>query len=265
MSVLVLVVLAQLLPPALPPGLHVRGLSATDRLARGACLGQRDLVVQSLAENAKPDVSADITDVQGAPLFLVAACPDTEADDATRADIAKLLVAAGAQVTRPGVIKYARGGVPMAPHIAAAYMRRPKLLAYLLSAGASIDEGDYARDGSALLWAAEQGCAECVSVLAGRGAALERRNSMGLTALFVAAARGDGVMVDKLLAAGANPFVKESMGKSAVDAAKNEAIRKDLRAAQRRVIATWAAWVVAVLALALAVYIQLRRREEGPS
>jgi ankyrin repeat protein len=257
--------IAQAAPPSrAPEGVTIRGISATDRLGRGACTGDRELVVKSLAEGGKSNANVPIADVEGPALFLVAACPDTgDAVDSVRADIARLLIDAQAEVARPGVIRFERGGVPMAPHVAAAYMRRPKVLEVLLAKGAPVDEGDYSRDGSAIMWAAEQGCAECVAVLENHGATIDRRNSVGLTALFVAAIRGDGGMVDRLIDAGASPFAKEPMGKRVLDVAKTDAIRAGIRKAQWRTAGAIAAWLFAAFAVLGAVWFQWRRRESA--
>ncbi|KAH7040613.1 ankyrin repeat-containing domain protein [Microdochium trichocladiopsis] len=56
-----------------------------------------------------------------------------------------------------------------------------------------------------------------INGLVGAGAEMERRNRRGETALLVAARHGQKVAVDALLKLGANPYVRNSEGQSALD------------------------------------------------
>lgn len=241
------------------------GGSADERLSEAACAGKLSDVKRALKAGASAQASGTLYDASGSALFLNAICPRGEAiAEGDRVPIAGLLVDAGSAVAQRGAVFFPGAKVPMAPHVAAAYTNRPELLAYLLEKGAPVDEGDGARDGTALHWAAEGSCVKCIPVLLAAGADLERRNKMGLTALFVAAARGDSEMTAALLSYGANPFVKEAMGRSAINEAGSEKVRELLRHAQWRIYGTYGAGVLAVLFL-LGIGVLLLKRGEEPA
>ena len=80
--------------------------------------------------------------------------------------------------------------------------RNLDLLRLLLDRGAKV--GSKIRGKTALGWAAELGHLEAVELLLERGAPLEEDEGGGFTPLLIAATRGQGLVVARLLAAGAN-------------------------------------------------------------
>ena len=91
---------------------------------------------------------------------------------------------------------------------------------------------------TALMEAANNGHMECVRALLEGGArsdanVQERRRMVGETALMLAASQGNAECVKLLLEAGANPDTKDSNGKTALDYAKTDEIRKLLQEHER--------------------------------
>lgn len=108
----------------------------------------------------------------------------------------------------------------------------PRIVQALLEAGANAD-GVWGHDLTPLMWAAghanDAPAADGVAVsglLLDAGAAIDRRDDRGRTALMIAAERGHRQMVAFLLERGANPAARDKAGLSAADLAATDAIRQ---------------------------------------
>ena len=67
---------------------------------------------------------------------------------------------------------------------------------------------------------------ELVTSLLKRGAAIDRADNRGRTALMIAAGEGHALVAAALLKAGADPARKDKDGKTAIDLAADEATRR---------------------------------------
>ncbi|HEX7044131.1 MAG TPA: ankyrin repeat domain-containing protein [Burkholderiales bacterium] len=145
-------------------------------------------------------------------LFLPAAGlagdPWTEAIKAHDAKAVVRLVAAGADVNRPGE----NGQTAL---MLAAAEGRHGLLRALLARGARVDAAN-SRGGTALMYAATAGDAGAVALLIEHGASLNARAANGWTALTLAAARGFDGIVRLLLEHGADPNIPDIYGWTAL-------------------------------------------------
>jgi ankyrin repeat protein len=140
------------------------------------------------------------------PLLLAALAGDGE-------NVA-LLVAKGADANRPMNII---GVFPTSPLMQAVLQGDPGVVAALLSAGADINEKD--QDGMTVLhWAVVAHRLDALKILLARGATVNARDRSGYTPLHYAATidHGDAETATALLAAGADPSVKNKDGKTAL-------------------------------------------------
>ncbi len=101
------------------------------------------------------------------------------------------------------------------PLIIAVYRDRIEAVEFLLASGANVDADS--PEGSALLGACYKGHLRLAQLLIGRGAALNRPNTHGTTALMYAAMSGNAELVKFLLNRGADKKAAEKSGKTALD------------------------------------------------
>lgn len=141
--------------------------------------------------------------------------------------LVKMLLAAGVD---PTVID-ATGKAPL---VYAAAKGFADVAESLLDAGLAVDSR-FGNELTALMWAAghsnEVPVAEglaTVRLLLSRGAAVDLADNRGRTALMIAAERGHAEVVAELLAAGADPAARDLEGKSALDLAADDAVRRAL-------------------------------------
>lgn len=99
--------------------------------------------------------------------------------------------------------------------ILASYNGSLEVTRALLEAGAQVDAPDLGRGNTALMGVAFKGFGEIVTCLLDVGAEVDRRNLAGQTALMMAALFGRSVIVEELIAAGANPALVDVAGNSA--------------------------------------------------
>jgi len=129
-----------------------------------------------------------------------------------RIDIAKMLIAAGADVHLPSLEK-------VTPLIAASYAGSLPLVDLLLQNGAKHQPTDRLHK-SALVYAAGMGHTEVVERLLQAGAPIDETPVDALTPLMWAAGQGHAETVKLLLAKGANKLLKDERGLTAKDMAK---------------------------------------------
>ena len=127
-------------------------------------------------------------------------------------DIAKMLIAAGADVHLPSLEK-------VTPLIAASYAGSLPLVDLLLNNGAKHEPTDRLHK-SALVYAAGMGHTEVVERLLQAGAPIDQVPVDALTPLMWAAGQGHAETVKLLLAKGANKLLKDERGLTAMDMAK---------------------------------------------
>jgi ankyrin repeat protein len=229
-------------------------LEARDRLgamplAHAARAGQRALVELFLAKGAQ----IDGRDISGSTALYLAAENERQATVA-------LLLAKGADADLPG-----RSGVT--PLAAAAFNGNDRIVEQLLSHGADpnvvdatgkaamtyaaargfaeivrrlLDAGvdaefRYGKELTALMWAAghEDGVGahaaeSTVDLLLSHGAQLDAIDDRGRTALMTAAELGRTEVVEMLVGRGADATIRDKNGKSALDLAANENVRRTL-------------------------------------
>ena len=129
-----------------------------------------------------------------------------------RIDIAKMLIAAGADVHLPSLEK-------VTPLIAASYAGSLPLVDLLLQNGAKHQPTDRLHK-SALVYAAGMGHTEVVERLLQAGAPVDQTPVDALTPLMWASGQGHAETVKLLLAKGANKLLKDERGLTAMDMAK---------------------------------------------
>ena len=129
-----------------------------------------------------------------------------------RIDIAKMLIAAGADVHLPSLEK-------VTPLIAASYAGSLPLVDLLLQNGAKHQPTDRLHK-SALVYAAGMGHTEVVERLLQAGAPIDQVPVDALTPLMWASGQGHAETVKLLLAKGANKLLKDERGLTAMDMAK---------------------------------------------
>jgi ankyrin repeat protein len=129
-----------------------------------------------------------------------------------RIDIAKMLIAAGADVHLPSLEK-------VTPLIAASYAGSLPLVDLLLNNGAKHQPTDRLHK-SALVYAAGMGHTEVVERLLQAGAPVDQTPVDALTPLMWAAGQGHAETVKLLLTKGANKLLKDERGLTAMDMAK---------------------------------------------
>jgi ankyrin repeat protein len=156
--------------------------------------------------------------------------------------LARLLVLSGADVNaRTPYSRYNFSSVGNTPLMEVLGRANARMAQFLLEHGARVDIAN-ARGETPLMIAAG-GSVECVrlllEVLRQRGGAASAggpsaRDEKGRTARFEAAAAGEPEIVRLLLAAGAQPNLKDNEGKTALDASHETLKYGDLAEAQRR-------------------------------
>jgi len=129
-----------------------------------------------------------------------------------RIDIAKMLIAAGADVNMASLEK-------VTPLIAASYAGSLPLVDLLLEHGAAHEATDRLHK-SALVYAAGMGHTAVVERLLQAGAPIDQTPVDGLTPLMWAAGQGHVDTVKLLLAKGANRALKDERGLTALEMAK---------------------------------------------
>jgi len=129
-----------------------------------------------------------------------------------RIDIAKMLIAAGADVNLPSLEK-------VTPLIAASYAGSLPFVDLLLQHNAAHDATDRLHK-SALVYAAGMGHTAVVERLLQAGAPIDQTPVDGLTPLMWAAGQGHTQTVQLLLAKGANKLLKDERGLTAWDMAQ---------------------------------------------
>jgi len=117
------------------------------------------------------------------------------------------------------------------PLYAASKNGRTAVVKLLIAKGADVNKAD--KDGNApLLLASDMGRMDVVKLLLGApGIDVNLMNKNGQTPLFWASWQGHTEVVKLLLAEGADPFKKGGGGRTALDVAKTEAVKKLLREA----------------------------------
>lgn len=126
--------------------------------------------------------------------------------------LADVLLKAGADVNLANL-----SGVT--PLMGAAFSGKVELLRLLLAAGAKIEPLDRVKKNAAT-YAAGNGCSDCLLALIRAGTPVNAPLENDLTLLMWAAAYGHETSVRLLLAQGADPKLKDSRGKTAVDMAR---------------------------------------------
>jgi ankyrin repeat protein len=144
-------------------------------------------------------------------LFLAVMAGDVETVD--------VLVGAGARI---GAKMRLLGRIVTSPLLYATFAGDSAMVDYLIGKGADPNEADEDRT-SILAWAAINNHADTVDLLLRRGAKVNHVDSRGMTPLLYAASidYGDTVVIEKLIAAGADLKTKTAEGLTAFDLAKN--------------------------------------------
>ncbi len=189
-----------------------RNLEGSTALLRAVEMNRRQTVRRLLAAGA----DAGAANAKGIAPVIVAAYNGNEA-------LVRMLLDAGADpgvrdASGKGAITYAAGR---------GYRR---IVAMLLDAGVEPDER-YAHDLTALMWAAghsndvpvAEGL-ETLALLLERGARLDLVDDRGRSALMIAAERGHAEIATALVAAGADPGLRDRQGKTAAALAANDAV-----------------------------------------
>lgn len=121
----------------------------------------------------------------------------------------------------------------MTPLMRASKAGDTAIILELIQAGASIDTKN--ADGNHALWLACVGAnPDTLDVLIRAGSALDHQNDNGATCLMYAASTGKHAVVEKLLAAGAQPHLKTLDDFSALDMAATIECLRLLRAGEKR-------------------------------
>ena len=124
----------------------------------------------------------------------------------------KLLLDAGAKLARPS------GEVAETPLMLAAEIANPEIVALLLEKDRRV--GDVNSLGRSAVWlAARSDCGRCIRSLARAGADLDRPDNKGVPPLVIAASKGALQSLDALLKSGANQGTKAPEGNTALLAA----------------------------------------------
>jgi len=131
-----------------------------------------------------------------------------------RADIARTLIEAGADVNQPAL-----NGVT--PLMAAAFGGHVEIASMLIERGAHVDAVDRLSK-NAMTYAAGEGRTDVVRVLLARGVDPNRVYANDLTALMWAAGYGRATTVKVLLEAGARADLRDNRGKTALDIAREQ-------------------------------------------
>ena len=132
-----------------------------------------------------------------------------------RVDVLPALIHVGANV---GCID-AKGHTPL---ILASYHGHEEATAFLLDAGAVVDQGDLSRGNTALMGVAFKGYENISRLLLARGACPNARNYSGQTALMMAAMFGRSRIVEMLLDVGADISLTDAAGNSALSLAGDQ-------------------------------------------
>jgi uncharacterized protein len=144
-----------------------------------------------------------------------------------RPDLARVLIAAGANVNQPAI-----NGVT--PLMAAAYAGEVEIARSLLDKGADPAALDRLQK-NAMTYAAGGGRTEVVRLLLAHGVDPNAIYRNELTALMWAAGNGHTATVEALLAAGARPELKDNRGKTALDIAREQGHADAVAALERAV------------------------------
>jgi ankyrin repeat protein len=235
-------------------------------LEKGASLGARDRLGAKPLSHAAAAGEVSIAQLfldKGAPIDarnLDGSTALHKAAETGRLKIVELLVERGANVNLPG-----RSGTT--PLEAAAYMGSEPIVRFLIEKGADptrkditeksaiiyaagrgfapvtrllLDSGvdvnaRYGNDLTALMWAAgysaEAGIKdveEVITLLLDRGARLDDLDNRGRTALMIAAELNHAIVVDLLLARGADKSIRDKQGKTAGELTSLTALREKL-------------------------------------
>ncbi len=204
-------------------------------LARGAPINARDLAGSTaLLEAARHEKRATVS-------LLLARGADPNL--AGRADVTPLIAAAFAgneriveELLAHRADPNARDATGKGAMVYAAARGFDAIVQRLLDAGVDA-RARYGNDLTAVMWAAGHddgvgaaAVARVLDLLTAHGAALDDADNRGRTALMIAAELGDADTVALLLARGADRARRDRAGKTALDLAKNDAVRAKLAA-----------------------------------
>jgi len=203
-------------------------------LARGAPIDARDLngatALYQAADRGQTAVVQRLIE-RGADVHLTGrsgVSPVAAAAYAGRDSIVKILLAHGADAR-------AADDTGKPPVIYAAASGRLDIVKQLMAAGNIELNARYANDLSLLMWASgpdekipEEQAIEVVSYLLDSGAHIDDRDDRGRTALMIAAEGGHAAIADLLLARGADPSLKDKVGKRAADLTVLSSLRERL-------------------------------------
>lgn len=188
------------------------GVATPLGLAAGG--GHADIVRDLLAAGANPDAADRLR-----------ATPLLHAASGGYVDVVRLLLDAGASVD-------AATFAGTTPLMAAATSGKSAVAQLLIEAGADVDRRSVRGDETALMFAAAQGHADVITILAAHHARVDAFSVSRFTALMWAAQGGKTSAVKALLSAGADPKLVDRDGRSAADiaeAAQHEDIARLLR------------------------------------
>ena len=171
--------------------------------------GNAEVVRLLLQKGAKPNADGEVRNDSSAFFFAVIA-----GDVQT----AQVLLAAGAKLDHKMKIL---GFAPVTPLIAITGNNDAAMTEFLLSKGANPNEGD-GDNITPLAWAVIANRAEVMQALLKGGADINHVDKLGMTPLLYAASIdfGDTVMLEKLIAAGADVKAKNKQGQMALDLAR---------------------------------------------
>lgn len=178
-------------------------INANGQLVLAARAGLVPRVRQLLAEGAQVNSRDRNGDT---PLNMAAARGNAELVD--------VLLAARADVQQPNL-----AGVT--PLMAAAFAKGPEIVRKLLAAGARIDPLDRVKKNAAV-YAAGQGCTDCLEALLKAGTPVNGRLANDLTLLMWTAGYGQEGTARLLLARGADRSLRDDRGKTAADIAREQ-------------------------------------------
>ncbi|MFO1313704.1 MAG: ankyrin repeat domain-containing protein [Burkholderiales bacterium] len=143
-----------------------------------------------------------------------------------RADLATLLLDAGADVNQPAI-----NGIT--PLMAASFAGQDAIVKRLLAQGADPRATDRLKK-TAMIYAAGEGRSGVVQQLLAAGIPADEVYANDLTALMWAAGFGKTDTVRVLLAAGADPTRKDNRGKTAADMARDQGFSETAAALEKR-------------------------------